>query len=1200
MPLCETSQGNRRLKGTYDPWLVLLSIAVAVMASYVALDLASRVTASAGRAARYWLIGGALSMGIGIWSMHFIGMLAFRLPMAMAYSASITLLSLLIAMVVSGFALHTVSRERLGLRNLAGGGVLMGIGIAAMHYTGMAAMQMTPPIRYDATLFTLSILVAIVASWAALWIAFQLRGESLLSGIWRRAGSAMLMGAAICGMHYTGMAAAIFSPHSMLSTGAPTLNSVWMAATIAGFTVTLLATTLLVSVSDTRRAREVAEHERGARLLRQAHEQMERHVAERTAELARSNAALEAEVAEHQRTERALRASEDEARAIVDTAYDAYIAMDANGRVLDWNKNACQTFGWTRAQVLGKNLASLIIPLRLRDAHTRGLVRFIATGEGPVLNKRFEILALHRDGREFPVELTIWPVKVGDSYKFNAFLHDVGARRQGIQRLAAQTAAAAALVESGSIAEAAPKVLEAVASALEWPVGALWIVDSDAGVLRCVECWQHKDLPRPAFEKITRSMTFAPGIGLPGRVWQNAKPLWIADVVQDSNFPRARAALEDGLHAAFGFPIVSSTGVLGVAEFFSSAIQAPDQDLLRMMDTVGSLLAQFIERTRAERKLEQDGEFLSALLNNVSEGIIACDERGILTVFNRATTELHGLPAEPLPPEQWAEHYDLYLAGGLTRMPTEQLPLVRAFNGETVRDVEIVVAPKDRLPRTLVCNGQPLVTPTGEKLGAVVAMHDITERKEAEARLVQLAQFDPLTGLPNRRQFYESLRNAMALADNEHWQIPVLFLDLDRFKNVNDTLGHVIGDELLRQVGDRLLGCLRMRDTVGRLGGDEFGIILITPRDPQIAADVAQKLIQALRLPFELDGREVTVTTSIGITVYPVDTLDIDELVRFADTAMYEAKAAGRDTYRFYTAEMNARALEKLELENDLRRAVERGEFVLHYQPKIDIASGAYTGVEALLRWDRPGVGLVLPDVFIPALEETGLIEQVGGWVIDEACRQLVAWRVEGNGPQHVAVNVSARQVMRAPIMREEPKLPSPYAGVVAESIALELAVAVARRDHGIAAGQLELELTESTLMSHAELNVSLLQRLKAQGVGISIDDFGTGYSSLAYLKRFPIDTVKIDRAFIRDITSDPEDAAIVIAIISLAHSLKLKVIAEGVETAEQLDFLGANGCDEAQGYHIARPMPAEALSRLFTDKIALNTSTRTSTIASS
>lgn len=760
-------------------------------------------------------------------------------------------------------------------------------------------------------------------------------------------------------------------------------------------------------------------------------------------------------------------------------------------------------------------------------------------------------------------------------------VHDIGARLMANRRLAAQTAAAAALIESDTLADAGPKLLQAVCNALGWSVGLLWIMGRGDGALHCAEIWYSPGASVARFVAQSRTMTFPPDTGLPGRVFSGGKPAWIADVALDGNFPRAGTALADGLHAAFAVPVLNGAQVLGVIEFFSSAIQEPDRDLLGMMDTLGNLLGQFMARAQAERALEQEGEFLNALLDNITEGIVACDERGTLTVFNQATRELHGLPEQPLPPEQWAEHYDLYLADGVTRMEMAQIPLFRAFNGEQVRDMEMVIAPRDRPRRVVVCNGRALVNHTGEKLGAVVAMHDITERKQAEQRLQQLAHFDVLTGLPNRRLFHESLRSAMALADAQGWLVFLLFLDLDNFKDINDSLGHAVGDELLCQVGQRLLGCLRLRDTVGRLGGDEFGVILLTPSDPQIAAKVANKIHEALRVSFDLEGHTVSTTASIGITVYPTDAADLHSLERYADLAMYDAKQGGRNTYRFYTEAMNLHAHEKLELESALRQALARDEFVLYYQPKVCLHSGRWIGVEALLRWHRPGHGLVPPAEFIPALEDTGLIVPVGAWVIAAACRQLRDWQRAGFGPVPIAVNVSAQQVTRKNLLLPS-RQPGERTGIGVDLVELWSATAACLGEHGVAAAQLEFELTESTIMGDAEHSVEMLQHLKALGIQVSVDDFGTGYSSLAYLRRFPLHAIKIDGSFIRDVTSNAEDASITLAIIGIAHRLNLQVIAECVETAEQLEFLRANGCDQAQGYYIARPMPVQELEQLW------------------
>ena len=443
----------------------------------------------------------------------------------------------------------------------------------------------------------------------------------------------------------------------------------------------------------------------------------------------------------------------------------------------------------------------------------------------------------------------------------------------------------------------------------------------------------------------------------------------------------------------------------------------------------------------------------------------------------------------------------------------------------------------------------------------IAVARDISERQQAERRLKHAASFDALTGLPNRTLFFQNLAETIALAREKSWRVAVLFITLDRFKIVNDSLGPLLGDELLREFSNRLVRVMDLRDAVGRLGGDEFAVILnMTREQGDEPAHVANDIREALRTPFELQGQQAVLTASIGIAVYPDDAVDPGTLVKYADTAMVRAKEAGRDGYRFFTAGMNVQVLARLDLEVALRGALEGGQFVLHYQPKLELSTGRVCGVEALLRWERPGHGLVYPAEFVPVLEETGMVVRVGDWIIGEACRQIAAWNAQGLRELRVAVNVSSRQFVEGDLE-----------GVVRSAI----------EAHGIEPGMLELELTESALMTNAERTIDVLERLKALGIRIAIDDFGTGYSSLAYLKRFPVDKLKIDIAFVRDIVTNPDDAAIALAIISMAHSLHMQVIAEGVETRAQMAYLRRHRCDEIQGFHFARALPAAQLAQL-------------------
>lgn len=561
-------------------------------------------------------------------------------------------------------------------------------------------------------------------------------------------------------------------------------------------------------------------------------------------------------------------------------------------------------------------------------------------------------------------------------------------------------------------------------------------------------------------------------------------------------------------------------------------------------------------RRTAEEERDKTLSLLSATLESTTDGILVVSKERKITSFNQKFLEMWKIP-DHIIEERDAKNALMYAVDQL-KDPDEFLARVNELYSHPEVDSFDVLEFKDG--KIFERYGKPQMI-GDEIVGRVWSFRDVTAHIRSEEQLNFLATHDALTHLPNRTLFIDRLGQTMARGRWKKQLVAVMFLDLDRFKVINDTLGHTIGDHLIKSVAQRLTESVRSGDTVARLGGDEFTIILTDIRHAEDVAKVAEKILNSLSRPFNLEGRELFITTSIGISLYPDDGEQPDTILRNADTAMYRAKEQGRNNYQHYSPAMNASAFERLMIETNLRQALERNEFMLYYQPQVDLATWEIIGIEALLRWKHPAMGMVSPVKFIYLAEETGLIVPIGEWVLKTACMQNKAWQAAGLKPVRVSVNVSGRQF-------QQPDMIKRINNVLDET--------------GLAPSYLEIELTESILMKNEEKMIATMRELHEMGVKISIDDFGTGYSSLSYLKQFAIDSLKIDQVFVREITANPQDAAIVTAIITLAHSLNLNVIAEAVETDEQLHALRALKCNQMQGYLFSKPLSVEDMTKLF------------------
>jgi diguanylate cyclase (GGDEF)-like protein/PAS domain S-box-containing protein len=558
--------------------------------------------------------------------------------------------------------------------------------------------------------------------------------------------------------------------------------------------------------------------------------------------------------------------------------------------------------------------------------------------------------------------------------------------------------------------------------------------------------------------------------------------------------------------------------------------------------------ATFTERARAE-----------IALNSISDAVICTDMLGNVDYLNIAAEHMTGWSRQEARGRPIATIFEII--NGVTRKPhPNPVDLVLLNDEPMALNADTVLIRRDGSEVAIEDSASPIHDWNGRLTGVVIVFHDVSIAQAMSAKMAHLAQHDFLTDLPNRVLLNDRIGQAIRWAKRHDTQMAVLFLDLDNFKHTNDSLGHEIGDLLLQSVAQRLARCVRMSDTVSRQGGDEFVILLAEGKENETATVLAERILAAMRLQHQVAGRELHVSTSIGISVYPADGDNAETLVKNADTAMYSAKSNGRDNYQFFSRDMSTRAIERQFIEGELRFAIEKKQFALHYQPKVNLERGTITGVEALLRWNHPERGMLPPRIFIPVAEECGLIVPIGRWVMREACSQATRWIDQGLDIGSIAVNVSASEFVQKGFL-------DGVRNILSET--------------GLAASRLQVEMTESVLMRDAEASATTLRALKELGVQLAIDDFGTGYSSLSYLTQFPIDTLKIDRSFVNDIQSVKHNGIIASAVIGMANNLRVSVVAEGIENNVQLAFLKEKDCEEGQGFLFSRPLTADRFAAL-------------------
>jgi diguanylate cyclase (GGDEF)-like protein/PAS domain S-box-containing protein len=863
-------------------------------------------------------------------------------------------------------------------------------------------------------------------------------------------------------------------------------------------------------------------------------------------------------LARQRRSAASLAAKDAQLRATVDQVAVGIARTAPDGRFLEVNQTLCHMLDYSAEELLARGFPDITHPedvdrsVQLRERMYAGDV-----GSG-TLDKRY----LRRDGSVMWAEAALTMVRGagGATAYVVAVIQDVSARKRAERHAERLNAFYGALSHTNQaiVRMSEPEALyrEICRLCVEFGHVRMAYIAVAQGERIVPVAWAG-----PAEDYLAglvlRTAASAPeGRGPAGIALREGRPYICNDFFADpTTLPWRDRAERCGLRSAAVFPIRRGGHPIGVLNLYDAEPGVFDAGLVALLEEMAGDISFALDNFDREAALAESGERFEGLVESAMDAIVTVGADQRIVQFNAAAAALFqvptkaavGMPLERLIPERFraahASHVRRFGEGReASRRIASELFALRADGTEFPIEASV--------SRSLA----------GGEQQYTVILRDITARKLFESRIEYLATHDGLTDLPNRNLIRDRIAQAIGHARRAGIHLALMFVDLDRFKVVNDGFGHPFGDVLLKAAGERFQAALREDDTVARLGGDEFLILLTDLQHTDDVYIVAQKILDALERPFALEGREVHVSASIGVSLYPQDGEDFDTLLGHADVAMYRAKDLGRGTYQFFTQAMSAGLKQRVEREAQLRHALERGELQLAFQPKVDLASGAISGAEVLLHWRHPELGIVTPANFIPLAEETGLIVPIGEWVLRSACAQAKAWSDAGLPPVAMAVNLSARQFLHHDIV------------ALVESVLTQT---------GLPPGQLELELTETLIARDVEKVAATIERLHSAGVRFSIDDFGTGYSNLAQLRRFRVDRLKIDQTFVRNLHTSRNDAAIALAIISLARALDLKVIAEGVETAEQCAFLRKHGCDEIQGYYFSRPVPAEAFAEM-------------------